>query len=167
MSEENNQHQQRTIVTLEDIERRLIEQSFAPYFEWLKHLVTLSSLELTVLVALHSTHQDIDPHMRFALLASWICLTLAVFCGVFASRWQYKGPLVSAEGLRKLSAEYGPEAAKREARNYGIPPWSHRICAQATPVLFFVATACLCAYGIANLYSQPQLETPATSRSYP
>ena len=41
---------ERKQVTLEDVERRLVEEHRKPYYDWLRHLITLAVATLTTLV---------------------------------------------------------------------------------------------------------------------
>lgn len=167
MQTEQNTRTPTQLLTLDEIEIRSLERVTPPYYRWLNHLLTLSSLQLTLLVAFGENYISgrlIHPEL---LALCWICLTLAVVCGVSSTRWEYKSHLESAKKLRQVRNTHGDAAAAVLARQPTYPHWSHYLLSRAMLVCFLVATIALCAFAITNLYSQPQLETPATSRSYP
>lgn len=144
---------QRKTVTVEDIIRRHTAEAFPAYFDWLKQLVTLSSLQLTVLLALADIPGDTSAAERLALLATWICLSTSVLTGVFACSWQYKGPLKSAQRLLDASLPGREDELRSLVTRFGsAPPLEHRLMAGTTVLMFCAANAFLCAYGIAKIF---------------
>lgn len=167
MQTEQSDNAQTKLITLDEIETRLIQQSTAPYYRWLNHLLTLSSLQLTLLVAFGENYISgrlVHPEL---LALCWVCLSLSVVFGVLSTRAEYKTPLDAAGELRRVRRTQSEAAAARLAHKSAYPHWSHYYLSRAMLVFFLVATIALCAFAIANLYSKPQLETAATSRSYP
>ncbi|MDP3270783.1 MAG: hypothetical protein U1D69_07090 [Polynucleobacter sp.] len=167
MENEETGDTKKKLITLEELEIRSIERSTAPYYRWLNHLLTLSSLQLTLLVAFGENYISgrlIHPEL---LALCWVCLSLAVVCGVFSTRSEYKTHLASAYELRRARNTQSEAQAARFAYKPTYPHWSHYYLSRAMLVFFLAATIALCTFAIANLYSKPQLETPATSRPYP
>ncbi|MFN4328324.1 MAG: hypothetical protein ACK4FF_05555 [Limnobacter sp.] len=143
---------ERKLVTAEDISRRLVAQAFPVYFDWLKQLVTLSSLELTVLLSLVDIEGNTPDEARVALLLTWVCLSIAVLAGVFACTWQYRGPLKQADNLDKLIFRQDVAGLNKAIRASVSPNHYHRFAARTTVSTFCIATISLCIYGATKIF---------------
>lgn len=140
-------------VTLDDIERRHMAGAFAPYYEWLRHLVTLATGTLTVTVTLQGYYVPKAPLLPWALVGAWLCLVLSIGAGLFALRWQYRGPLKAAKSLRLLRARLGDAAAAvhvQQGRDTA-PPSSHKWSVRVASTSFALALLALCLFSSWNL----------------
>ncbi len=144
---------ERKLVTFEDVERRLMSESRKPYFDWLRHIVTLALAALTALVALQGHYVPLKPKLPMFLAIGWCALAVAIFCGVFALRSEYITPLAAAKKWRKLRQELGDEAVGRLLNsNTGTQPhWSHKWSVRIMVISFVVAVASICCFAIVNL----------------
>lgn len=143
----------RTSVTLEDVERRLVVEHGKPYYDWLRHVVTLALTALTALVALQGHYVPLQPKVPFLLAAGWVALATTIVTGLFALRSEYATPLAAARNLRTMRATLGDAAtAARLNANSGIltNPY-HKWAVRAMVVSFLVALVSICSFAIANL----------------
>lgn len=143
----------RKIVTLDDIERRHIANHIEPYFNWIRHVVTLSVGALTALVALQGHYVPRSPQLPMALAVCWVALATSIACGLFALRAEYLSPLAAAQRLRTMRAAHGDNATARwVSENNGTPqPWQHKLAVRLMLSCFLVALSSLCAFAVANL----------------
>ena len=92
---------ERKMVTLDDIERRHLADHRKPYYDWLRHLVTLCIGTLTALVALQGHYVPLHPKLLWALAVCWASLTASIFLGILALRAEYLLPL---EAVKKIGS---------------------------------------------------------------
>lgn len=146
----------RVVVTLDDIVRRHVSDHRKPYYDWLRHLVTLCVATLTALVALQGHYVPRDAHNLFALALCWVALTGAIFLGVLALRQEYLAPLEAAQKIQKSRETYGDSATEIMVANrllQVVPPWHHRFAVTLMLMMLFLALLCLCVFAISNLGS--------------
>jgi hypothetical protein len=148
-----NQSTDRKIVTLDDIERRHVASHIEPYFNWIRHVVTLAAGALTVLVALQGHYVPRSPQLLVALAVCWVALVATIALGLWALRAQYISPLAAAGRLRTMRAALGDnETARRVSQGNGTPqPWHHKWAVRLMLVFFLVALSSLCVFAVANL----------------
>jgi hypothetical protein len=114
---------ERRTVTLDDIERRLVSEHRKPFYEWIRHVVGLSTASLTLLVALQSHYIPNDPKGIWLLAVCWLSLALSVISGVLALRGEYQTPLDAARNLREKRRAHGDaETVAWVARGSGYIP---------------------------------------------
>jgi hypothetical protein len=144
---------QRTLVTPEDVERRLVLEHKKPYFDWLRHVVTLALAALTTLVALQGHYVPSHPKFSWLLAVGWVSLAVVIACGLFALRSEYSTPLAAAAKLRALRASGGEEAAVAYLRqsNGTLPHPLHKWSVRGMVAAFIIALCSVCAFAIVNL----------------
>jgi len=143
----------RTEVTVDDVIRRHMADHVAPYYEWIRHVVTLATGSLTVLVSLQGHYVPKAPALPWALATAWIALALTIGSGLVALRWQYQSRIRAAEHLHGLRSTHGELAAvaylaRGSATNASpLHKWSVRLmsCALGT------ALCALCLFSVVNL----------------
>lgn len=144
---------ERKIVTLDDLERRGGEQHRKPYFDWIRHVVSLSTASLTALIALQGSYLPSHPRLPVLLAACWVALLTAILLGILALRAEYSVPLDMARKIRNLREAHGDEYATNYMRQNGFetPPWHHRWAVRLMMVAFVFAWSSLCLFAVLNL----------------
>ena len=143
----------RKSVTFEDVERRLVGAAFKPYFDWLRHVVTLAVAALTALVALQGHYVPQKPAVPYLLAVGWAALAMTILLGLVALRAEYATPLAAARKIRATRATHGDAlAAGNLNRNSGtVPGPLHKWSVRLMVAHFVVALAAVCTFAIANL----------------
>ncbi len=143
----------RKTMTFEDVERRLVGEHRKPYYDWLRHVVTLALAALTTLVALQGHYVPQKPVFPFLLAIGWAALALTIVSGLFALRSEFATHLQAAKRIRELRATRGDEfAANSLNNNLGtLPHLSHRWAVRVMVATFLVALVAICAFAICNL----------------
>jgi hypothetical protein len=144
---------ERKIVTLDDIERRHIQNHAKPYYDWIRQVVTLAAGSLTALVALQGHYVPRNPAHPRTLAIAWVALALTILFGLLALRAESSLHLASARRLRAIRATHGDAYATRFVRrSTGMGPgWIHRWSVNLMLLSFLVALVSLCFFSIANL----------------
>ena len=144
---------ERKLVTPEDVERRLVAEHKKPYFDWLRHVVTLALAALTTLVALQGHYVPKQPHVPYLLAVGWVALAITIVAGLFALRSEYATPLTAAKKLRKIRATSGESAAAAHLQQSGgtLPHPLHKWAVRAMVASFLVALCSVCGFAVANL----------------
>ena len=145
---------ERKAITFEDVERRLVGEHRRPYYDWLKHVVTLALAALTSLVALQGHYVPQQPIAICLLAIGWGALVLVILAGLFALRAEYAMPLKAADNVRKMRKDYGDMgAAMMMNSNLASvrPGLSHIWSVRIMVVSLVVALAAICGFAIANL----------------
>lgn len=144
---------ERKVVTLDDIERRLVLEHIGPHYEWIRHVVSLCTGSLTVLVSLQTHYVPKAPRGLWLLGLCWFLLAASVLSGLVALRGEDQTALDAAKDLRRMRRELGDEAvAVRLSRNSAFGPrpiftWARRIMIAS----FSVAIAALTVFAMLNL----------------
>lgn len=143
----------RKTVTFEDIERRLIGEHRKPYYDWLRHVVTLALAALTTLVALQGHYVPQKPAFPFFLAIGWAALALTIVSGLFALRSEYSTPLLAARRIREMRAIQGDHftAISLNKNSSTMPNSMHKWSVGTMVTSFLVALTSICAFAIANL----------------
>jgi hypothetical protein len=145
---------ERKIVTLDDIESRHLVDHRKPYYDWLRHLVTLCIGTLTVLVALQGHYVPLHPKLLWALALCWAALTATIFLGILVLRAEYLLPLDAVRKIQVSRASIGDRATENLISRGGLqvsPPWHHRWAVRLMLALFFLALLSLCVFAISNI----------------
>jgi hypothetical protein len=154
---------ERKVVTLDDVERRLVTQHREPFNNWLRQLVTLSSGALTLLVGLQG--QYVPQHAKGLVLLrlSWGFLAVAVLAGIVALRGEWQTPLDATSRLRELRGVHGDAAATASllADDSYRPRRVFVLATEATFWAFVLAVVSLAAFAMWNLGSA----VPVTSKA--
>jgi hypothetical protein len=130
-----------------------LEQSYEAHREWVRHLVTLCSTGLTLLVGLQNTYVPHKPCYPWLLMVCWGSLALATFCGVVALASKAQSMIELAGKIHEARVNLGDVEAYRKF--VSGPPhkvrWYFPAAARALFVLFFVALASLTLFACLNL----------------
>lgn len=143
----------RKIVTLDDIERRLISEHRKPYADWLRHVVSLSSGALTLLVGLQSQYVPKIPKDIWILKCCWCFLALAVLAGLYALRAEWQTPLDACRDIQRRRLIHGDEATALylEGASGHDPRSSHALSRKGAFVAFSSAIVFLTLFAVRNL----------------
>lgn len=143
----------RKSVTFEDVERRLIGAHQKPYYDWLRHVVTLALAALTSLVALQGHYVPQKPVAPFLLAIGWIALALTIVFGLWALKAEYTTPLRSAAKLRQMRATKGDAhtAAALNNNSGSLPDPMHKWAVRIMVTNFLVALGAICTFAVTNL----------------
>ena len=148
MSESERKH-----VTLDDIERRLVREHGKPYYDWLRHVVTLAVAALTALVALQGHYVPKQPKIALLLAIGWAALVVTILAGLFALRSEYAMPLAAARNLHTMRTTLGDAATADQLskRAVTLPHRFHRwsVCTMVTS--FVASLFAICSFAIVNL----------------
>ncbi len=143
----------RKTVTFEDVERHLVGEHRKPYYDWLRHLVTLALAALTTLVALQGHYVPQKPALPVLLAIGWAALALTIVSGLFALRSEYSTPLRAARRIREIRATQGDEATATalNSNSGALPNPVHKWSVRAMVISFLVALVAICTFAIVNL----------------
>ena len=140
-------------VTFEDVERRLTTMHRDAYYPWVRHVVTLASGALTVLVSLQNNYVPENPHGLSLLILCWVGLFLSISMGVVALYGEAQTPLDAAQNIRRMRKKYGDDLAAKHLENNSAanPRKSFLLAQKALPLAFVGSLCCLCLFAILNL----------------
>lgn len=140
-------------VTLDDLERRNVGAHIKPYYDWIRHVVSLATASLTALIALQGSYLPSHPRVIYFLALAWLALLSTVLLGLVALRAEYTTPLAAAARIRKMRATYGDAyAANNIMQGNGTPPhWFHKWAVRLMVGSFSVALSSLCIFAVVNL----------------
>lgn len=143
----------RKIVTLDDLERRNINNHFDLYFDWIRQIVSLSVASLTALIALQGSYLPTHPELPILLAVCWAGLLSTILLGVAALRTQYSAYIRSTDRIRNLREKHGDAyAAKYLSKSGGTaPPWYHKWVVRLMVASFVLSLVSLCTFSIINL----------------
>jgi hypothetical protein len=145
---------ERKIVTLDDIERRHMAEHIGPYYEWIRHVVTLATGSLTVLVSLQGHYVPKLPVYPLLLVSAWASLAAAILFGLWALTNSYRTRIRMAQDIRDRRQKYGDAVTARQV-SHGIAgeetPATHRWCVRLMTACFGVGLIALCGFSAANL----------------
>lgn len=125
-----------------------IERLNDSYFSYIKHLISLSTLILSLTVSFQSNLPKISSFHRWLLRASWGSLAGSILCGLFAlyAEVELYGK-IAGETRRALRAlEYGEERAVHAEISS-----SRRFAFRASVFLFGGGVAFLALYAITTI----------------
>jgi hypothetical protein len=144
----------RKAVTLDDIERRLLAEHGKPYYDWLRHLVTLALAALTTLVAVQGHYVPQQPKAAVLLAIGWACLAATIVAGLFALRSEYATPLAVARCIRTMRATMGDAATATQLTNKPgtLPNPYHKWAVRTMVGAFLFAQVSICTFAIVNLF---------------
>jgi hypothetical protein len=144
---------ERKHVTLNDLERRNSIAHLKPYYDWIRHVVSLSTASLTALIALQGNYLPSHPRAIYFLALAWLALLSTILLGIFALRAEYTTPLAAVERIRKMRATYGDAyAANNIMQGNGTPPrWFHKWAVRLMVGSFALALGSLCLFAVVNL----------------
>jgi hypothetical protein len=143
----------RKSVTVDDVIRRHWLEHEAPYYGWIRQVVTLATAALTATVALQGHYVPKQPAWPWLLALTWAALALSVATGLAALRYQYRSRQDTANALLEMKAQRG-EAATAQALEAGwsLPvPALHGILVLAMAACFGLGLAALCTFAALNV----------------
>jgi hypothetical protein len=146
----------RKIVTLDDLERRSVGAHVKPYYDWIRHIVSLSIGSLTALIALQGSYLPSHPQLPVFLAICWVALLATILLGILALRAEYNTHLESARNLRALRVAHGDAyAANQVMKNGGtLPHWSHKWTVRLMVAFFILSLVSLCVFAVVNLLAK-------------
>jgi hypothetical protein len=121
---------ERKVVTLDDIERQLVSEHIRPHYDWIRHVVSLSTASLTLLVSLQSHYVPKAPKGIWLLALCWLLLASSVFSGLLALRGEDQTPLGAARALRQKRRDEVAAAALIKNGAFAPSPilrWARRV----------------------------------------
>lgn len=144
---------ERKQVTLDDLERRNAIAHLKPYYDWIRHVVSLSTASLTALIALQGNYLPNQPRAIYFLALAWLALLSTILLGIVALRAEYTTPLAAVARIRKMRAEHGDAyAAKNIMQGSGAPPhWFHKWAVRLMFGSLGLALGSLCLFAVINL----------------
>lgn len=144
---------ERKQVTLDDLERRNAIAHLKPYYDWIRHVVSLSTASLTALIALQGSYLPSHPRAIYFLALAWLALLSTILLGIVALRAEYTTPLAAVARIRKMRAEHGDAyAANNIMLGSGTPPhWFHKWAVRLMVGSFALALSSLCVFAVINL----------------
>ncbi|MDO8374966.1 MAG: hypothetical protein Q7K57_57540 [Burkholderiaceae bacterium] len=145
---------ERKIVTLDDIQRRHVDNHREPYYAWIRQVVSLATGALTLLLGLQGHYVPLKPQIPFVLAVAWVALALTVIFGLIALRWSYQGPMSLAGNLMRARRDLGDEQVVEWVKNgrlSGVVPATHRWSVRLMTASFVIALIAMCAFSVVNL----------------
>ena len=139
---------------LDDIETSRINQHVQPYYAWIRHIVSLSVVCLTGLIALQESYLPSSPKLPILLVVCWLGLLSSILLGVLALQNEYKQHLASARDLREKRRVHGDVKMAQEVvqKGHGVAsPKSHHFFVFGMTASFFLSLSSLCVFSIVNL----------------
>jgi hypothetical protein len=129
-----------------------IGESYEAHREWLRHLVTLCSSGLTLLVSLQNTYVPRQPRCVWLLMLCWGSLALATLCGVVALYSKARASADVANEMNRARSEVGDLGAHRKfvSQPHKVR-WYFRAAAKALFLLFVAALVSLTLFACMNL----------------
>lgn len=114
---------ERNLVTLDDLERRFVSEHLKPFYDWIRLVISLSTVSLTLLVSLQSHYIPKEPKSVWLLAACWLSLVVSVGSGLLALSGEYQTPLDMARDLRQRRIDCGDVATVADVvKNPGFAP---------------------------------------------
>lgn len=140
-------------VTFEDVERRLVESHLKPYYDWLRHVVTLALAALTTLVALQGHYVPKSPVAPYLLALGWVALAVSIVFGPFALRSEYAMPLSAVEPIKRMRRTQGDVAAaiSLNSNSGTLPHPLHKWAVRGMVFCFLIALFSICTFAVVNL----------------
>lgn len=145
----------RKVVSLDDIERRLVLEYSEKRYNWHRHLVTLSSGGLTLLVSFQSNYVPEYPNFIIFLTLCWGALAISILSGVLVLIGAAQTPLDVAISLSRHRENHGDSETVRFLNKTNGISQRERILYKAAEVMlvgsFVVALVSLSAFSILNI----------------
>lgn len=128
--------------------RRLTDLHLTAYYAWIRHVVTLSSGSLTLLVGLQKHYIPSSPHELYLLKCCWGGLTLSILLGIVALYGEAQSPL---NGLNEIeNNEYLYQAAPGHRTTVPLPR-GYAIAQTLLSWTFSGSLTCLFFFAVLNL----------------
>lgn len=120
---------------------------------WIRHVVTLCSGGLTLLVSLQSTYVPQSPRFGFLLLICWTGLALSTLCGVVALYSRAQTKMDIASGIHRNRQTLGDLEAFRKAMSLPAQRvrWYFPFAKKVMFVSFVISLVCLTVFASLNL----------------
>lgn len=148
----------RTLMTLDDIERRLLLEYGEKRYQWHRHLTTLSASGLTLLVSFQSNYVPERANYLFLMPICWAALAIAMCSGILALVGAAQTPLDIAVSLRRSREKNGDShAIQRLNEINGISARErlfYQIAERFLVASFLIALVSLAMFAILNISRQ-------------
>lgn len=142
-------------VTVYDIERRHYIEYTEKLQEWHKHIVTLSTGGLTVLVSFQKNYVPQNAEAIMLIKICWVALAICICCGLMVFFGQAQSRLDAAIDLRRQVNTYGEQAvAERIAATNGLGFMERilfRVARVLLPIAFLVSLVSLVWFAVINV----------------
>jgi hypothetical protein len=146
---------ERKYVTIEEIERR----HFATYTEnlavWYKHVTTLASGGLTILVSFQGNYVPENPQGLVLIKICWISLAICICVGLLVHFGQAQSRLDAANNLREIRSTKGEEAAVELVKNsngmHFVERPIYRVSRNLLPATLLVSLVSLVWFAVINV----------------
>lgn len=129
--------------------RKYLEKLNDAYFSYIKHLISLSTLILSLTVSFQSNLKDTTYFHRLLLQSSWVALAISIVCGLFALYAEVKlyGRILprTATALEMLERHGVQKTAIAE-----ISP-IHRIAFRMAAILFGLGVILLMLFAVTTI----------------
>ena len=144
---------ERNLVTLDDIERRFSSEHLKPYYDWIRLVISLSTVSLTLLVSLQSQYVPKQPKSLWLLAVCWLSNVVSVGAGLLALSGEYQTPLDAVRDLRKKRIDIGDAAtAAAVMQNSGHAPRRIFKCARRVMICSFLSgVTSIAVFAVRNL----------------
>ena len=146
---------ERKTVTIEDIERRHYIAYSENLAAWHKHVTTLSSGGLTLLVSFQNNYIPQNPTAIVLVKICWVSLALCICCGLLVFYGQAQSRLDAANNLRAIRYKQGEEAAvdlvTRSNGLHFVERHIFRVARNLLPVTFLVALVSIVWFSVLNI----------------
>lgn len=133
--------------------REWIKDNYEAHTEWVRHVVTLCSGGLTLLVSLQNTYVPQHPRSAWLLMVCWASLALATLCGVVALYSRAQATADAGNEEISLRREVGDlEAYRRLVSQPGHRVrWYFPLASKGLFVLFVASLVSLTLFACLNL----------------
>lgn len=128
--------------------RRLTELHRAAYYGWIRHVVTLASGSLTLLVGLQKHYIPVDAHRLYLLKYCWGGLTLSILLGIVALYGEAQSPLI---GLNEIESNEYLYRVGHGHRSTAFLPKEYEIAQRLLSWTFSGSLTCLFLFAVLNL----------------
>jgi hypothetical protein len=160
----NDEIERQMHLQLNAIEKQLLDEHHNYYYQWMKHLVTLSSGGLTILVSMRNSYIPDSPTALWLLSGCWLLLCLSLLSGLMALYGQAASPLDAALRLKTSRKNEGDLKTLAQAMYGGFVIFPHKIYRYAyfgATLFFGIALVSLLCFAVMNRgSSQKSPEVP-------
>lgn len=146
---------ERKTVTIEELERRHYVAYSENLAAWHKHVTTLSSGGLTLLVSFQTNYIPQNPIAISLVQVCWVSLAVCICCGLLVIYGQAQSRLDAANNLREIRYVQGEEAAVNLVKTTNGLHFVERtifsIARNLLPVTFLVALVSIVWFAVINV----------------
>src|SRR3972149_1703775 len=133
----------------DDTLKRIADAGTREYFAWIRHILTISTGGLTLLVALQSQFVPAHPRWIILLQGTWVLLAASVLFALFGLAGM--SAIYLQAGNMLLKSAQAPAQITGARRVLVCIPQPYRTCCKIAPWTFLGAIVLLCIFGVANV----------------